>query len=85
MEGHSPSLVGGSSVVQAPSVSALISLYRRRSIDIEVTDYMVHQYGSSEDYDKLAALTGDSGWSWNNMKQYITRVCLPDKVRATVD
>ncbi|KAH6896413.1 hypothetical protein BKA70DRAFT_1198967 [Coprinopsis sp. MPI-PUGE-AT-0042] len=36
-------------------------------------NYMVHQYGSSEDYDKLAALTGDSGWSWDNMKQYITR------------
>ncbi|KAH6888359.1 hypothetical protein BKA70DRAFT_1409386 [Coprinopsis sp. MPI-PUGE-AT-0042] len=36
-------------------------------------NYMVHQYGSSEDYDKMAALTGDSGWSWNNMKKFITR------------
>ena len=85
MEGLSLSLVGGSLVAQVPSVSAPISLYRRRDIDIEVIDYMVHQYGSSEDYDKLAALTGDSGWSWNNMKQYITRVCLPGMVRATVD
>ncbi|KAF8164815.1 hypothetical protein B0H34DRAFT_647925 [Crassisporium funariophilum] len=34
-------------------------------------NYMVHQYGSTEDYDKLAADTGDSGWSWNNIKQYI--------------
>lgn len=42
--------------------------------DINEPDYMVHQYGSSEDYDKIAALTGDDGWSWNNMKQFITRV-----------
>ncbi|KAH6896383.1 hypothetical protein BKA70DRAFT_754273 [Coprinopsis sp. MPI-PUGE-AT-0042] len=45
-------------------------------------NYMVHQYGSSEDYDKMAALTGDNGWSWNNMKQYITR---HEKFVAPVD
>ncbi|KAF5337359.1 hypothetical protein D9611_002938 [Ephemerocybe angulata] len=36
-------------------------------------NYMSHHYGSSEDYDRLARITGDSGWSWNNMKQYIKR------------
>ncbi|KAF5325871.1 hypothetical protein D9611_000975 [Ephemerocybe angulata] len=34
-------------------------------------NYMVHQFGSSEDYDKLAKDTGDSSWSWKNIRQYI--------------
>ncbi|KAJ3505131.1 hypothetical protein NLJ89_g7572 [Agrocybe chaxingu] len=34
-------------------------------------NYMVHHYGSSEDYDKLAAITGDNSLKWSNMKQYI--------------
>ncbi|KAF9530999.1 hypothetical protein CPB83DRAFT_892268 [Crepidotus variabilis] len=34
-------------------------------------NYMVHHFGSSDDYDKLASLTGDNGWSWANMKKYI--------------
>ncbi|KAF8960242.1 hypothetical protein BDZ97DRAFT_1905968 [Flammula alnicola] len=34
-------------------------------------NYMVHQYGSSSDFDKLAADSGDSEWSWSNIKQYI--------------
>ncbi|KAJ7580930.1 glucose-methanol-choline oxidoreductase [Mycena floridula] len=31
---------------------------------------MAYTRGSSEDYDRYAALTGDPGWSWNNMLQY---------------
>ncbi|KAF8185123.1 hypothetical protein BJ912DRAFT_489061 [Pholiota molesta] len=34
-------------------------------------NYMIHQYGSSEDWDKLASDTGNINWSWNNIKQYI--------------
>ncbi|KAF9475186.1 alcohol oxidase [Pholiota conissans] len=34
-------------------------------------NYMIHQYGSSEDWDKIAADTGNVNWSWNNIKQYI--------------
>jgi choline dehydrogenase len=32
---------------------------------------MVHQVGSSEDYDKLARDTGDSSWSWKNIRKFI--------------
>ncbi|EDR09885.1 uncharacterized protein LACBIDRAFT_318175 [Laccaria bicolor S238N-H82] len=34
-------------------------------------NYMVHQYGSSEDYDKIAEITGDAGWNWDNVKRNI--------------
>ncbi|KAF6762400.1 hypothetical protein DFP72DRAFT_1060646 [Ephemerocybe angulata] len=36
-------------------------------------NYMVHHYGSSEDWDRLARLTGESSWSWNSIKRYIAR------------
>ncbi|RXW12904.1 hypothetical protein EST38_g12951 [Candolleomyces aberdarensis] len=36
-------------------------------------NYMVHHYGSSEDYDRLARITGDPGWAWRNMRRYIDR------------
>ena len=35
---------------------------------------MVHQYGSSEDYDKIAEITGDAGWSWDSVKRNIGKV-----------
>lgn len=35
---------------------------------------MVHQFGSSEDYDKLARDTGDPSWSWNKIRKYINVV-----------
>ena len=37
-------------------------------------DYMVHQYGSDEDWDRYAELTGDSGWAWSNVKNYVKKV-----------
>jgi choline dehydrogenase-like flavoprotein len=38
---------------------------------------MIHQYGSSEDWDKLASDTGNINWSWNSIKQYIPVVSHP--------
>jgi hypothetical protein len=37
---------------------------------------MTFSYGSSEDWNKYAAITGDEGWNWNNMRQYILKVKL---------
>ncbi|EAU88011.2 aryl-alcohol oxidase [Coprinopsis cinerea okayama7 len=34
-------------------------------------NYMVHHFGSSEDYNKLARDSGDNGWSWSSIKKYI--------------
>ncbi|KAJ7617200.1 aryl-alcohol oxidase [Roridomyces roridus] len=33
-------------------------------------NYMAYTRGSSEEWDRYAKLTGDSGWSWNNVQQY---------------
>ncbi|KAF5353144.1 hypothetical protein D9758_008758 [Tetrapyrgos nigripes] len=34
---------------------------------------MVYTRGSSEDWDRYADLTGDPGWSWDNIQQYIRK------------
>ncbi|KJA24828.1 GMC oxidoreductase [Hypholoma sublateritium FD-334 SS-4] len=36
-------------------------------------NYMIHQYGSTDDWAEMAKITGDPGWQWNNVKQYIKR------------
>ncbi|KAF9039539.1 alcohol oxidase [Hymenopellis radicata] len=33
-------------------------------------NYMGYSHGSSEDWDRYAALTGDDGWKWDNMEKY---------------
>ncbi|KAF9458890.1 aryl-alcohol-oxidase from pleurotus Eryingii [Collybia nuda] len=33
-------------------------------------NYMVYMRGSSDDFDRYASVTGDSGWKWDNMQQY---------------
>ena len=40
----------------------------------KIPDYMVHQYGSNDNWDRMAKVTGDPGWAWGNMRQYILRV-----------
>ncbi len=37
---------------------------------------MVYTRGSSQDYDRYAAISGDEGWSWDNLQPYIKRVRL---------
>ncbi|KAF5318100.1 hypothetical protein D9619_012067 [Psilocybe cf. subviscida] len=34
-------------------------------------NYLFHQFGSSEDWNRLAKLTGDSNWQWSNMRKFI--------------
>ncbi|KAL0954149.1 hypothetical protein HGRIS_005286 [Hohenbuehelia grisea] len=34
---------------------------------------MVYTRGSSEDYDRIANITGDSGWSWERLQPYIRK------------
>ncbi|KAJ7795850.1 aryl-alcohol oxidase-like protein [Mycena olivaceomarginata] len=34
---------------------------------------MIYARGSSEEYDRLANVSGDAGWSWNNLKTYILK------------
>ncbi|KAF9460388.1 pyranose dehydrogenase [Collybia nuda] len=36
-------------------------------------NYMAYTRGSSEDYDRFARVTGESGWSWSNVMQYLKR------------
>ncbi|KAJ8497097.1 hypothetical protein ONZ45_g12201 [Pleurotus djamor] len=34
---------------------------------------MLYDRGSAEDYDKIARMTGDEGWSWENLQQYFRK------------
>jgi len=43
-----------------------------------LADGMFYTRGSSEDLDRFAAVSGEEGWTWDNMRPYF------DKVRRTV-
>ncbi|KDR79210.1 hypothetical protein GALMADRAFT_137093 [Galerina marginata CBS 339.88] len=34
-------------------------------------NYLFHQYGTDEDWQRLSTVSGDSGWSWANLKKYV--------------
>ncbi|KAJ7924329.1 aryl alcohol oxidase [Mycena leptocephala] len=36
-------------------------------------NYMAYTRGSSEEWDRYARLSGDPGWSWSNIQQYIIK------------
>lgn len=35
---------------------------------------MVYTRGAADDFDRYAKLTGDKGWSWNQMLPYFLKV-----------
>lgn len=35
---------------------------------------MVYTRGASDDYDRLAKIAGDDGWTWDNLHPYILKV-----------
>jgi choline dehydrogenase-like flavoprotein len=37
---------------------------------------MAYTRGTFEDWDRYARVTGDSGWSWDNIQKYFRRVRL---------
>ena len=37
---------------------------------------MIYTRGPKDDYERLASMTGDSGWNWKNMDKYFRKVCL---------
>lgn len=37
-------------------------------------DYMLYARGPADDWDRLAAFTGDDGWTWENLEPYWKRV-----------
>jgi hypothetical protein len=41
-----------------------------------ISDYMVYTRGSKEDFDRWAKVTGDDGWSWDNLVPYMKKVIL---------
>lgn len=56
-----------------PSVSTKSSFYVICNLKSPL-DGMYYTRGASDDYDGYAKLTGDPGWSWDNLITYIPRV-----------
>ncbi|KAF8971824.1 hypothetical protein BDZ97DRAFT_1693110 [Flammula alnicola] len=36
-------------------------------------NYLIHQYGTDEDWNRMASVVGDPGWAWSNMQQYVRK------------
>lgn len=65
-------ILGGSS-----SVSKYC--YPRSLFDLVLnlrSDYNIATRGSSDEFDRIANITGDPGWNWANMLTYAKKVCL---------
>jgi choline dehydrogenase-like flavoprotein len=41
---------------------------------------MAYTRGSREDYDRWAEVTGDDGWSWDNLVHYMEKVSNPESL-----
>lgn len=63
-------LLGGSSSASKPPLIFLSEPHTYRNTQ----DYLFHQYGTDEDWNRISSVSGDAGWSWSNMKQYIQKV-----------
>jgi choline dehydrogenase len=37
-------------------------------------DYMAYTRGSREDFDRMARVSGDKGWSWDSLIPYMRKV-----------
>ncbi|KAI0730887.1 alcohol oxidase [Earliella scabrosa] len=37
-------------------------------------NYMIYTRGPKDDYERLASMTGDSGWNWKNMDKYFRKL-----------
>ncbi len=64
-------VLGGSS-----SISELESCSARYILNCTLADGMVYTRGSADDYDRIASLTEDDGWSWDRLQYYIRKVCM---------
>lgn len=38
-------------------------------------DYCIWTRGPADDYNRLAEVSGDSGWSWDSLVPYFKKVC----------
>ena len=63
-------LLGGSSTISESCGSNALHVVTI----ISIVDYMIHQYGSSADFDKIAEIADDVGWKWDSVKQHIKKV-----------
>ncbi|KAF8188674.1 hypothetical protein BJ912DRAFT_1022454 [Pholiota molesta] len=36
-------------------------------------NYLLHQYGPNDDWNRMATVTGDPGWAWDNVRKYLQR------------
>jgi choline dehydrogenase-like flavoprotein len=43
---------------------------------INILDGMVYTRGSSSDYDRFAEISGDPGWGWDRIQQYLRKVSI---------
>ncbi|KAJ8094270.1 hypothetical protein PM082_006809 [Marasmius tenuissimus] len=63
-------VLGGSSTISQLTSTLTTSMEDSSTF---LADWMAYTRGSSDDWDRYAAVTGDQGWSWNSMQPYIRK------------
>ena len=67
-------VLGGSTAVSKCIQSLGFSLHQ---LSARIIDFMAYCRGSKDDWNRWAKVTGDQGWSWNNIIGYAKKVRLP--------
>lgn len=73
--GQLPMHVGRFLVARHPLVrvsSCSVGQYEQE----EFSDYMIYTRASQDDWNRLASVTGDNGWSWSSILPYAKKVRL---------
>ena len=65
-------ILGGSSSV---SESFFESNNDHDHHNLILSDYMIYNRGSYQDWDRYASISGDEGWSWDSVQQYFRKAC----------
>ncbi|KAG6871962.1 hypothetical protein C0995_014473 [Termitomyces sp. Mi166 len=55
------------------STSEIQDCHAVSNFDHNASDWLVYTRGSSDDFDRYATVTGDQGWSWNNILPYFKK------------
>ncbi|KAJ8695628.1 hypothetical protein PTI98_008210 [Pleurotus ostreatus] len=61
-------ILGGSSSISGFELAVLLAM-----LNSTLLDGMVYTRGSAEDYDLIANISGDEGWSWDRLQHYVKK------------
>lgn len=67
-------VLGGSSSISERFIVQRMPAAVFADFELCTLDFLFHQYCTQDDWNRLADVSGDAGWRWSNMRQYVAKV-----------